>query len=156
MSSSPQPTTFKVSKTQQRIEELKRSVSTSETPGASDVARETPKPSSEPEDAPPAPKRSGGGAVPGTTNGPPGAGGAVGGAGDSTNAKPNLHTDSFRRLVWKDPAIRVTAVGSVCNLALSGLKGVIGFASGSTALLADAVHSLSDLLSDGVTYAVTK
>lgn len=45
----------------------------------------------------------------------------------------------------------VTWLGVGVNVLLSLLKGVVGWFTGSTALLADAGHSLSDLLSDGVT-----
>ncbi|MBT3225794.1 MAG: cation transporter [Deltaproteobacteria bacterium] len=48
-------------------------------------------------------------------------------------------------------SVQVTVVGVVANLALSLLKGVVGFISLSSALIADAIHSLSDLLSDAVT-----
>jgi len=48
-------------------------------------------------------------------------------------------------------SVQVTVVGVIANLALSLLKGVVGVISLSSALLADAIHSLSDLLSDAVT-----
>ena len=48
-------------------------------------------------------------------------------------------------------AVRITAVGAVVNLLLSGAKGGAGVACGSSALVADAVHSLSDLASDAAT-----
>jgi cation diffusion facilitator family transporter len=51
---------------------------------------------------------------------------------------------------------RVTLVGAGCNLALSGIKAAGGIIGGSTVLVADAVHSLTDLLSDGVTLVATK
>lgn len=51
---------------------------------------------------------------------------------------------------------KVTLVGAGCNLALSGIKAVGGIWGGSTVLVADAVHSLTDLLSDGVTLIATK
>lgn len=47
--------------------------------------------------------------------------------------------------------IRVTLVGLCTNLVLLGLKLVVGVFVGSAALIADAVHSLSDLLTDLVT-----
>lgn len=50
---------------------------------------------------------------------------------------------------------RVTVQGAVGNLALTVLKGVVGFHSGSLALLADAAHSVSDLATDGVVLAGT-
>ncbi len=48
-------------------------------------------------------------------------------------------------------SVRVTVVGVIANLILSLLKGVVGYVSLSSALVADAAHSLSDLLSDAVT-----
>ena len=46
---------------------------------------------------------------------------------------------------------RVTWLGAVLNLVLAVVKGFAGIVGGSSAMLADAVHSLSDLASDGVT-----
>eukprot|EP00939_MAST-03C_sp_MAST-3C-sp1_P003300 g3300.t1 len=51
---------------------------------------------------------------------------------------------------------RVIVTGAICNLALAGLKGTGGIVSGSTVMIADAVHSLTDLLSDIVTMAAVK
>lgn len=45
---------------------------------------------------------------------------------------------------------RVTAWGAVINLVLAALKVAVGFASGSTALIADGLHSVSDLATDAV------
>ena len=47
-------------------------------------------------------------------------------------------------------ADRITKAGAVANMGMAALKGVVGTAAGSPALQADAVHSLSDLVSDGV------
>eukprot|EP00967_Tisochrysis_lutea_P070624 scaffold93291_cov29-Tisochrysis_lutea.AAC.1 len=47
-------------------------------------------------------------------------------------------------------AHRITCIGAAVNLSASAAKGAAGLAAGSPALLADAVHSLSDLLSDAV------
>ncbi len=47
-------------------------------------------------------------------------------------------------------AIRVTILGSCLNLFLAGLKLAVGVVVGSAALVADAVHSVSDLSSDVV------
>ena len=44
--------------------------------------------------------------------------------------------------------VRVTLVGSVVNLLLVGLKAVAGIVGHSAAMVSDAVHSLSDLLTD--------
>lgn len=45
-------------------------------------------------------------------------------------------------------AIRVTIIGAGLNVVLAGLKIVIGLLGQSTAIIADGVHSLSDLFSD--------
>ena len=47
---------------------------------------------------------------------------------------------------------RVTAVGAVLNLFLAMAKILVGWIGQSQSLIADGVHSLSDLLSDGVVY----
>lgn len=46
--------------------------------------------------------------------------------------------------------IRITLWGSVVNVALTALKFVAGIIGCSAAMIADAVHSLSDLLTDFV------
>lgn len=51
----------------------------------------------------------------------------------------------------KNPADRVTLVGVVMNVLLSASKFVVGVTCHSSALVADAGHSLSDLFSDFVT-----
>lgn len=51
----------------------------------------------------------------------------------------------------KSAANRVTVLGMLVNIFLCVGKAVVGFSCGSTALVADAGHSLSDLFSDLVT-----
>ncbi len=46
---------------------------------------------------------------------------------------------------------RITVAGAGVNLGLTVVKGVVGVLSGSSVLVADAAHSLSDLASDVVT-----
>ena len=46
---------------------------------------------------------------------------------------------------------RITLIGTIANLGLVGMKAAAGAVSGSTAMIADAAHSLGDLLSDAVT-----
>lgn len=41
-----------------------------------------------------------------------------------------------------------TWVGLICNVVLSGIKCAVGFLAGSQALIADSIHSMSDLSSD--------
>ena len=48
-------------------------------------------------------------------------------------------------------ALKVTWLGLVANLILALAKGFIGITANSSALIADAGHSVSDLLSDGIT-----
>lgn len=48
----------------------------------------------------------------------------------------------------EDDIARVTLVGSVVNLLLVGLKAVAGLAGHSAAMISDAVHSLSDFITD--------
>ncbi len=47
---------------------------------------------------------------------------------------------------------RVTIVGAVVNLILAAVKIVIGWLAQSQALVADGIHSLSDLMSDALVY----
>ncbi|TYZ66298.1 hypothetical protein PybrP1_010384 [[Pythium] brassicae (nom. inval.)] len=48
-------------------------------------------------------------------------------------------------------AIKITRLGMYVNLSMALTKGTLGVATHSNALIADAMHSLSDLLSDFVT-----
>jgi cation diffusion facilitator family transporter len=50
-----------------------------------------------------------------------------------------------------DPAVRVTWIGAICNVGLVALKLAGGIFGHSQALIADAFHSLSDLLTDFIT-----
>ncbi len=52
---------------------------------------------------------------------------------------PDQHPEQIRRITW---------IGLVANLALAGLKFVVGVLGSSQAVVADAVHSLSDMISD--------
>ena len=47
----------------------------------------------------------------------------------------------------------VVLVGVATDVAMAALKLTVGLAAGSRALVADALHSLSDVVSDGVTLA---
>ncbi|MCW8945100.1 MAG: cation diffusion facilitator family transporter [Sedimenticola sp.] len=51
---------------------------------------------------------------------------------------------------------RVTVVGVLVNLVLAASKTSIGFIAQSQSLVADGIHSLSDLLSDGLVYFAAK
>ncbi|KAJ6625564.1 mitochondrial iron ion transporter [Mycena sp. CBHHK59/15] len=50
-----------------------------------------------------------------------------------------------------DRGSQITLVGLFANIGLTAVKGVAGYLTHSAALVADAGHSLSDLLGDGVT-----
>ncbi|GAA5907306.1 cation diffusion facilitator family transporter [Sporobolomyces salmoneus] len=52
-----------------------------------------------------------------------------------------------------DPGSRITLIGLFSNVGLTALKGVAGYLLASSALLADAAHSGSDLIADVVTLA---
>ncbi len=54
------------------------------------------------------------------------------------------------------PGIKATLVGAFANLMLSVVKFIGGVVGNSTALVADAVHSLSDLLTDAIVLATHK
>lgn len=53
-------------------------------------------------------------------------------------------------------AVHITATGMAVNVGLTAIKGGAGWLSGSTALIADAAHSLSDLSSDLVTIVAVR
>jgi len=55
-----------------------------------------------------------------------------------------------------DETRKVALVGAGVNLLLAIAKTVIGYIAQSQSLIADGVHSLSDLLSDGLVYAAAK
>lgn len=52
-----------------------------------------------------------------------------------------------------NPAVRITWIGLVVNVVMAGTKGVGGVYFHSQALVADAIHSLSDMISDFLTLA---
>ncbi len=51
----------------------------------------------------------------------------------------------------EETGLAITWIGMVVNILLTGIKTVIGIISGSSALIADGLHSLGDLLSDVAT-----
>ena len=59
-------------------------------------------------------------------------------------------------LINISPGIKATLVGAFANLLLSVAKFIGGVAGNSTALVADALHSLSDLLTDAIVLATHK
>ena len=70
--------------------------------------------------------------------------------------QPNTIEDSNKRksqycVLPKNAADRVTFIGLAINLILSLGKGIVGITCHSSALITDAGHSLSDILSDFIT-----
>lgn len=49
-------------------------------------------------------------------------------------------------------ALRATQIGAIANFLLAGGKGFVGYAVGSTGLIADGVNSLGDLFSDAIVW----
>ncbi|KKZ63470.1 hypothetical protein EMCG_02201 [[Emmonsia] crescens] len=52
-----------------------------------------------------------------------------------------------------DPGVRITRIGLLCNLAMAIGKGFGGYIFNSSALIADAYHAVTDLVSDFMTLA---
>ncbi len=65
---------------------------------------------------------------------------AAGGAEDPEGPSPEEEEAAF-----------VTKAGAASNVGLAGAKLAMGWASGSTALIADALHSAADLVGDALT-----
>ena len=65
---------------------------------------------------------------------------AAGGAEDPEGPSPEEEEAAF-----------VTKAGAASNVGLAGAKFAMGWASGSTALIADALHSAADLVGDALT-----
>ncbi|KAI9788315.1 MAG: hypothetical protein M1816_007001 [Peltula sp. TS41687] len=53
----------------------------------------------------------------------------------------------------KDPGVRITRIGLFVNLGMAAVKGAGGYFFNSQALMADAFHALTDLVSDFMTLA---
>ncbi|KAJ7178504.1 mitochondrial iron ion transporter [Mycena crocata] len=69
---------------------------------------------------------------------------------------PGGSTDTAERLMAAfkgagDRGSQITLIGLFANIGLTAIKGVAGYLTHSAALIADAGHSLSDLLGDSVT-----
>ncbi|RLO07301.1 hypothetical protein DYB28_000062 [Aphanomyces astaci] len=72
--------------------------------------------------------------------------------GHSTSSKEKSNDSrTDPNSLQSDQAMKITRVGMYVNLAMAACKGTVGCAVNSSALVADAAHSLSDLLSDIVT-----
>lgn len=69
----------------------------------------------------------------------------------------SIKSANFSDMKDREQAIsRVTIWGAVANVALAGVKLVAGIVGHSAAMMADAVHSLSDLVSDVIVLAMIK
>ena len=55
-----------------------------------------------------------------------------------------------------NPGIKVTLIGTAANLILSIIKLIGGIIGNSAAMVADAVHSISDLLTDAIVLIMLK
>eukprot|EP00397_Hematodinium_sp_SG-2012_P012416 GEMP01012585.1.p1 GENE.GEMP01012585.1~~GEMP01012585.1.p1 ORF type:complete len:567 (+),score=114.15 GEMP01012585.1:304-2004(+) len=72
-------------------------------------------------------------------------------------AAADLENKKHKLKAWRekvgahDPGTQVTLLGAASNVFLCSVKGATGVLAHSPALIADAVHSLSDLLSDALT-----
>ena len=76
---------------------------------------------------------------------------------------PDRHQQHYHFLPGQPPAgerarvtQRVTVVGAVINLLLAAAKMVVGWVGQSQALIADGVHSLSDLITDAMVWFASK
>ncbi|VAW92189.1 Cobalt-zinc-cadmium resistance protein [hydrothermal vent metagenome] len=68
-----------------------------------------------------------------------------------SNNPDNAHLDTRY-----SETVRVTVIGAVLDLALGVVKILIGLVANSQALIADGVHSLSDLMTDGLVLYAAK
>ncbi|KAK6463292.1 mitochondrial protein with role in iron accumulation [Scheffersomyces coipomensis] len=60
---------------------------------------------------------------------------------------------SFGKGSLKNPAVRITWIGLLVNIIMAGSKGVGGIYFHSQSLVADAIHSVSDMFADFLTLA---
>ncbi|KAG7379706.1 hypothetical protein PHYPSEUDO_008272 [Phytophthora pseudosyringae] len=67
------------------------------------------------------------------------------------DAEAEAKTAATPKFSQGDEAMKITRVGMYVNVAMAATKGAVGLVIHSSALVADAAHSLSDLLSDVVT-----
>lgn len=72
------------------------------------------------------------------------------------NNVTNNNTASDQRTERLRETVRITLIGSVIDTLLGVLKIIIGYASHSQALIADGIHSLSDLATDVIVLYASK
>ncbi|RQM17339.1 hypothetical protein KXD40_002476 [Peronospora effusa] len=68
-----------------------------------------------------------------------------------SQVQDNVQTPSVSHFRQGHEAMKITRIGMYVNVAMAATKGAVGLTIHSSALIADAAHSLSDLLSDVVT-----
>ncbi|KAI5955646.1 MMT2 [Candida jiufengensis] len=67
--------------------------------------------------------------------------------------EPNEFLSASASSIKSNPAVRITWIGLLVNIGLAISKGVGGVVFHSQALIADAIHSVSDMLADFLTLA---
>lgn len=67
--------------------------------------------------------------------------------------EPNEFLAAGTSSIKSNPAVRITWIGLIVNVALAVSKGIGGVVFHSQALVADAIHSVSDMLADFLTLA---
>lgn len=67
--------------------------------------------------------------------------------------EPNEFLAAGTASIKSNPAVRITWIGLIVNVALAVSKGIGGVVFHSQALVADAIHSVSDMLADFLTLA---
>ncbi len=72
------------------------------------------------------------------------------------NGSENNRDRSDKAGLARRAARRTSIAGALTNLTLTGVKGVGGWISGSQALIADAIHSLADLLTDLIAFVAIR
>ncbi|OBA19958.1 mitochondrial protein with role in iron accumulation [Metschnikowia bicuspidata var. bicuspidata NRRL YB-4993] len=70
-----------------------------------------------------------------------------------THTHSNHHNELLGKGFLTNPAVRITWIGLVVNVVMAGSKAVGGVYFHSQALIADAIHSVSDMVADFLTLA---
>lgn len=68
----------------------------------------------------------------------------------------HLQTNSNYLREKESASSRITVIGMICNIGLALFKAGAGILGNSVAMIADAVHSLSDLVTDAITFWAAK
>ncbi|KAJ8141016.1 hypothetical protein OY671_005801 [Metschnikowia pulcherrima] len=70
-----------------------------------------------------------------------------------SHSHTHQHNDLLGKGFLTNPAVRITWIGLVVNVLMAGTKAVGGVYFHSQALIADAIHSVSDMIADFLTLA---